>query len=37
MIDSAIEAVSIILTEGAGKAMTRFNRRATAPDESADA
>jgi peptidyl-tRNA hydrolase, PTH1 family len=35
MIDSAIEAVSIILTEGAGKAMTRFNRRVTPPEESA--
>lgn len=37
MIGSAVDAVSIILTEGAEKAMSRFNRRATPPEEAADA
>jgi len=30
MLDSAAEAVKVLLTEGAGKAMNRFNRRSTA-------
>jgi PTH1 family peptidyl-tRNA hydrolase len=33
MIVSTSEAIEIILTQGAGPAMTRFNRRATPPDE----
>jgi PTH1 family peptidyl-tRNA hydrolase len=33
MIVSTSEAIEIILTRGAGPAMTRFNRRATPPDE----
>jgi peptidyl-tRNA hydrolase, PTH1 family len=33
MIASTSEAIEIILTQGAGPAMTRFNRRATPPDE----
>ncbi|HEV2022517.1 MAG TPA: aminoacyl-tRNA hydrolase [Terriglobales bacterium] len=30
LLDSAAEAVKVLLTEGAGKAMNRFNRRGTA-------
>jgi PTH1 family peptidyl-tRNA hydrolase len=30
LLDSAAEAVKLLLTEGAGKAMNRFNRRGTA-------
>jgi hypothetical protein len=34
MVDSAAEAVQIILTDGVGRAMTRFNRRVQPPAES---
>ena len=30
MLESAAEAVQLLLTEGAGKTMNRFNRRVTA-------
>ena len=32
-IDQAAQAVKLILTEGAGRAMERFNRRASPPEE----
>jgi PTH1 family peptidyl-tRNA hydrolase len=33
MVEAAADAVELILTEGAGRAMSRFNRRSAAPEE----
>jgi PTH1 family peptidyl-tRNA hydrolase len=33
MVDAAAEAVQVILADGVGRAMTRFNRRVAPPDE----
>jgi peptidyl-tRNA hydrolase len=33
MVDSAADAIELILTEGPGRAMSRFNKR-VAPEES---
>ncbi len=37
MIDQAAEAVEMILAEGVAKAMSKFNRRATPPNEQDEA
>jgi hypothetical protein len=36
MIDQAAEAVRVMLTEGVGVAMNRFNRRAEPPEAAAE-